>query len=73
MTSVKKIIKSKMGKSIETRQNYKSFKMILDKGLSEKVINYAQANEMRITGLLRLALRDFFELKEKQQSEKELS
>ena len=36
-----------MGKSLETRQNYKSFKMILDKGLSEKVINYAQTNEMK--------------------------
>ena len=57
-----------MGKSIETRQNYKSFKMILDKGLSDKVINYAQANEMKITGILRLALRDFFEAKEKQQA-----
>ena len=55
-----------MGKSIETKQNYKSFKMILDKGLSEKVINYAQTNEMKITGILRLALRDFFESREKQ-------
>lgn len=57
-----------MAKSIETRQNYKSFKIILDKSLTEKVINYAEANEMKITGILRLALRDFFEAKEKQQS-----
>ena len=56
-----------MGKSLETRQNYKSFKLILDKELSEKVINYAEANEMKITGLLRLALKDFFESREKQQ------
>jgi hypothetical protein len=55
-----------MGKSLETRQNYKSFKMILDKGLCEKVINYAQTNEMKITGILRLALKDFFETKDKQ-------
>lgn len=59
-----------MAKSLETRQNYKSFKMILDKGLCEKVINYAQMNEMKITGILRLALRDFFEAKDKQQSAK---
>ena len=57
-----------MGKSLETRQNYKSFKLILDKELSEKVINYAQTNEMKITGLLRLALKDFFESREKQQA-----
>lgn len=67
-TSVKKIINVKMGKSLETRQNYKSFKLILDKELSEKVINYAEANEMKITGILRLALRDFFESREKQQA-----
>ena len=29
---------TKMTKSVETRQNYKSFKMILDKSLSDKVI-----------------------------------
>ena len=57
-----------MGKSLETRQNYKSFKIILDKSLTEKVINYAQTNEMKITGILRLALRDFFEAREKQQA-----
>ena len=57
-----------MAKSIEMRQNYKSFKMILDKSLSDKVTQYAQSNEMKITGLLRLALKDFFESKEKQQS-----
>ena len=67
-TSVKKIINVKMGKSLESRQNYKSFKMILDKGLSDKVINYAQTNEMKITGILRLALRNFFEAREKQQA-----
>ena len=65
-TSVKKIINIKMGKSLETRQNYKSFKIILDKSLTEKVINYAEANEIKITGILRLALRYFFEAKEKQ-------
>ena len=57
-----------MAKSIEARQNYRSFKLILDKSLSEKVINYAQTNEMKITGILRLALRDFFESREKQQA-----
>jgi purine-nucleoside phosphorylase len=57
----------KMTKSIEIRQNYKSFKMYLDKSLSEKVYSYAQENEMKITGLLRLALKDFFESKEKQE------
>ena len=56
-----------MGKSIETRQNYRQFKLILDKSLSEKIINYTQSNEMKITGLLRLALKDFFESREKQQ------
>jgi len=56
----------KMAKSIEMRQNYKSFKMILDKSLSDKVTQYAQSNEMKITGILRLALRDFFESKEQQ-------
>ena len=30
------------------RQNYHSFKMIRDKSLSEKVINYAQETEMKI-------------------------
>jgi hypothetical protein len=58
-----------MGKSLETRQNYRAFKMILDKGLCEKVINYAQKNEMKITGILRLALKDFFESREKTQTE----
>ena len=53
-----------MTKSIEMMQNYRQFKLILDKGLSEKVINYAQQNEMKLTGLLRLALKDFFESKE---------
>ena len=57
-----------MGKSLETRQNYRAFKMILDKSLTEKIINYAEANEMKITGLLRLALKDFFESREKQQA-----
>ena len=56
-----------MTKSVETRQNYKSFKMILDKSLSDKVINYAQQNEMKLTGILRRALRDFFESEEKKQ------
>ena len=56
-----------MEKSIESKQNYRAFKMILDKRLSEKVVNYAEENEMKITGLLRLALKDFFESKEKQQ------
>ena len=56
-----------MAKSIEMRQNYKSFKMILDKSLSEKVIQYTQTNEMKITGLLRLALKNFFDSKEMQQ------
>ena len=55
-----------MTKSIETRQNYRSFKMILDKNLSDKIIYYAQVNEMKITGILRLALKDFFDAKEKQ-------
>ena len=58
-----------MTKSIETRQNYKSFKMILDKSLSEKVINYAQQNEMKLTGILRRALRDFFESEEMKQKQ----
>ena len=49
------------------RQNYKSFKMILDKPLSDKVTQYAQSNEMKITGLLRLALKNFFDSKEMQQ------
>jgi len=53
-----------MTKSIEMMQNYRQFKVILDKALSEKVINYAQQNEMKLTGLLRLALKDFFESKE---------
>ena len=57
----------KMTKSVETRQNYKSFKMILDKSLSEKVINYAQQNEMKITGILRKSLKNFFESEEKKQ------
>ena len=56
-----------MTKSVETRQNYKSFKMILDKSLSEKVINYAQQKEMKLTGILRRALRDFFESEEMKQ------
>ena len=59
----------KMTKSAETRQNYKSFKMILDKSLSEKVINYAQQNEMKLTGILRRALRDFFESEEMKQKQ----
>ena len=56
-----------MIKNIETKQNYKSFKMILDKSLSEKVINYAKQNEMKLTGILRRALRNFFETEEKKQ------
>ena len=56
-----------MAKSLEMRQNYKSFKMILDKSLSDKVTQYAQSNEMKITGILRLALKNFFESKEMQQ------
>ena len=58
-----------MTKSVETRQNYKSFKMILDKSLSDKVINYAQQNEMKLTGILRRALRDFFESEEMKQKQ----
>ena len=58
-----------MTKSTETRQNYKSFKMILDKSLSDKVINYAQQNEMKLTGILRRALRDFFESEEMKQKQ----
>ena len=53
-----------MTKSIEMMQNYRQFKVILDKALSEKVINYAQQTELKLTGLLRLALKDFFESKE---------
>ena len=53
-----------MTKSIEMMQNYRQFKVILDKALTEKVINYTQQNEMKLTGLLRLALKDFFESKE---------
>ncbi|MCX6244682.1 MAG: hypothetical protein NTU98_08255 [Bacteroidetes bacterium] len=60
-----------MTKSIEMRQNYKSFKMYLDKSLSEKVHSYAHENEMKLTGLLRLALKDFFEAKENQQQKQE--
>ena len=56
-----------MTKSIEMMQNYRQFKVILDKALSEKVINYAQQNEMKLTGILRRALRDFFESEEKKQ------
>lgn len=58
-----------MAKSIEMRQNYRQFKLILDKGLSEKVINYAQQNEMKLTGILRRALRDFFESEEMKQKQ----
>ena len=58
-----------MTKSIETRQNYRSFKMILDKGLSEKVLNYAQENEMKITGILRKSLKNFFESEEMKQKQ----
>ena len=56
-----------MTKSIEMSQKYKSFKLYLDKSLAEKVHSYAKDNEMKITGLLRLALKDFFESKENQQ------
>jgi len=57
-----------MTKSIEMRQNYRSFKLILDKSLSEKVLEYAQQNEMKITGILRKSLRDFFDAEEKKQN-----
>ena len=53
-----------MTKTIEQRINYRSFKMILDKSLSDKVLQYTQSNEIKITGLLRLALRDFFQAQE---------
>ncbi len=56
-----------MTKSIEERQNYRQFKMILDKSLSKKVLDYAQQNEMKITGILRKSLRDFFDAEEKKQ------
>ena len=59
----------KMTKSVETRQNYKSFKMILDKSLSDKVIYYAEQNEMKLTGILRRALRDLFESEEMKQKQ----
>jgi len=38
------------------RQNYHSFKMILDIGLSEKVIHYAKGNEMKITDIVHSVL-----------------
>ena len=61
-----------MIKSIEMMQNYRQFKVILDKALTEKVINYTQQNEMKLTGLLRLALKDFFESKETSSKNKKL-
>ena len=61
-----------MTKSIEMMQNYRQFKVILDKALTEKAINYTQQNEMKLTGLLRLALKDFFESKETSSKNKKL-
>jgi len=59
-----------MSKTIDEKINYRAFKMILDKSLSDKVLQYTQTNEIKITGLLRLALRDFFQAKEVKQGSK---